>query len=73
MHNGFGWLLFKEGELAVSDIPAESPEEDGISASERLRRRMYVFWKTKIGEGDFETWRRQQLDAMGQKYLDKME
>lgn len=68
-HNAFGWLVFGP---QASDIPTEPIEEEGISASERLRRRMFVFWKEKVGEGDFETWRKQQLETVGQKYLDKL-
>jgi hypothetical protein len=33
---------------------------------------MFVFWKKKIGEGDFDTWRKQQLEMIGQRYLDKL-
>lgn len=70
--NAFGWILFAEAELSEKDIPSEAIEEDGISASERLRRRMFVYWKQKVNEGDFDLWRRQQMEALGQRYLDKL-
>ena len=52
-HNAFGWLLFRENQLEDSDIPNENAQEDGISSSERLRRRMFVYWKNKINHSDF--------------------
>lgn len=69
-HNAFGWIIFSENEN--EEIPEEDIEEEGITASERLRRRMFVYWKEKIGEGSFETWRKQQMDKLGEKYLDKL-
>lgn len=70
-HNNFGWIIFSPNEN--EDIPDEDIEEEGISASERLRRRMFVYFKEKKLEGDFETWRKQQLDVIGQRYLDKLD
>lgn len=70
-HNAFGWLIFSENES--EEIPSEEIEEEGITASERLRRRMFVYWKEKVNEGNFETWRKQQMEVLGQKYLDKLE
>ena len=70
--NGFGWLVFAPN-VEVSDIPQENAEEDGISASERLRRRMYVYWKGANIQGDFESWRKKQLEIVGDKYLEKLD
>ena len=70
-HNAFGWLVFSEKEN--EDIPTEDIEEEGVTASERLRRRMYVYFKEKNLEGDFETWRKQQLEKIGQSYLTKLQ
>jgi len=49
-HNAFGWLIFSPNE--AEEIPDEDIEEEGISASERLRRRMFVYFKEKVKEGD---------------------
>lgn len=70
-HNAFGWLIFSENQN--EEIPDENAEEEGISASERLRRRMFVYWKMKINTGDFETWRKQQMEVLGERYLGKLE
>ena len=68
-HNAFGWLVFGAQE---QELPKERIEEDGPTASERLRKRMFVYWKAKVNEGDFDTWRKQQLEMIGQKFLDRL-
>lgn len=68
-HNAFGWLVFG---AQPGTLPDEPVEEEGVSPSERLRRRMFVYFKEKKLEGDFDTWRKQQLEDIGQKYLDKL-
>jgi hypothetical protein len=73
-HNAFGWLIFSPNE--GEEIPDENAEEEGISASERYRRRLFVYWKHpkgKNGEGDFETWRKQHLELMGEKLLERLQ
>jgi hypothetical protein len=67
LNQSFGWLLFGPQE---QEIPSEKV---GMSPSERLRRRMFVYFKAKKLEGDFDTWRKQQLEAVGQRYLDKLD
>ena len=37
-----------------------------------LLRKMKKYWKAKINEGDFELWRKQQLEAWGDKLLAKL-
>lgn len=71
-HNAFGWLLFQENDISEKDIPSEDAEEEGIGASERLRRRMYVYWKSKGIETGFDTWRKQQLEKIGDALLEKL-
>jgi len=67
----FGWIIFSEN--PEEEVPEEVVEEEGLTSSQRLRNRMFVFWKEKINKGDFELWRRQQLDMLGQRYLDKLD
>lgn len=69
-HNAFGWVIFSEQE--DEEIPSEQIEEEGITASERLRRRMFVYWKSKKIETEFETWRKQMLETWGSKLLDQI-
>lgn len=72
-HSAFGWLLFSEGNLGITDIPSEVVEEDGISPSERLRRVMFVYWKQKIHEGDFDLWRKQRIEKLIDQYKEKLD
>ena len=72
VHNDFGWLLFAPN-ISDEDIPEENAEEEGISASERLRRRMWVYWKNKVNDGDYDSWRRKQLEIIGERYLEKID
>jgi hypothetical protein len=72
-HNAFGWLVFSPNESEIPEAPSEKAEEDGISASERLRRVMFVYFKQKVNEGDFDTWRKQQLEALIEKYKEKLD
>ena len=65
-HNAFGWLQFTENQ---EEAPDESPVREGKSPSERLHSRMFVFWKEKKIETPFNTWREQQLEKIGDKYL----
>ncbi len=78
-HDKYGWFCFMSGDKKIEiddikDLP-ELPKEDGqISPSERLYKRMYVFYlnKHKDAKG-FNTWRVEQLDQIGQRYLEKID
>ena len=74
LNQSYGWLLYKENEgddLEVPDDNAPS-DPDEKSPSKVLYNRMYVYFKEKKLTGDFSTWRRGQLETIGQKYLDKL-
>ncbi len=46
LHNKIGWMLFKESEIQVTDIPEETPEfANSKSDSQRLRNVLYVYWE----------------------------
>lgn len=60
----FGYLLFKETEFKVSDVPKNDPEFDGKTPSQRLRNVLYVQWKQKGASGDFENFYRQQIEKV---------
>lgn len=69
---GEGWLLFAENEFSEKDIPAGDAESEGKTPSQRLRGRMYVYWKEMNIDEDFEKFYRQQMENIGQKYLDRI-
>lgn len=68
--NSFGWLMFSENEN--EEVPEENAPEEGLSPSEILFKRMFVYFKEKVNDGDFPAWRRKQLEKIGQSYLDKL-
>lgn len=77
LKNKEGWLLFKDNpivESEVANIPDEPMDEfDKKSPSQRLRDRMFVFYKkTHKDTKEFKTWYANTLDAIGNQYLDKM-
>lgn len=71
-HQKFGYILFKQNSFSDSEIPKEDAPDDSISPSERLRKRLFVYWKEKKIAGDFEAWRVKEMDRIGQAYLDKL-
>lgn len=70
-----GWTLFKENPFKIDDVPVEAtPDHDKKSPSQRLRDRMFVFYQKKHGKNTgFNEWYADNLDAIGQKFLDKIE
>jgi hypothetical protein len=75
-YQSMGHLLFAENEINVSDIPKGNAYLDGgKSPSQRLRDRLYVYYKEKnIGTPEeFDKWRDRQFEKIGQQYLDKLE
>lgn len=78
-HDKFGWFCFLAGDKQISadnvvNLPELPKEDDQISPSERLFKRMYVYYmsKNKDSKG-FNTWRVEQLDQIGQRYLEKID
>lgn len=67
--NEFAWLVFGG---ADSEIPDKAPVREGKTPSERLRNRMFVFWKENKIETPFEVWREGQLEKIGERYLEKI-
>jgi hypothetical protein len=68
------WIAMAETELTKDDlnIPEVVDEFDKKSPSQRLRDRMFVYWKEKHPSNDFESFYRQKLDEYGLKYLEAL-
>lgn len=68
------WLAI--GETSISkeqlNIPEVIDEMDKKSPSQRLRDRMFVFFKEKKVGGIFDDWYKSQMEKQGQNYLDKL-
>jgi len=76
LRNKEGWLLFKENYIKKEDIVGLSEvklDKDEISPSKRLRNRMFVWYKeTHQDTSNFNSWYINQLDKIGQQFLDKL-
>ena len=68
------WVAFAETPLTKEDlnIPEVVDALDKKSPSERLRSRMYVYWKEKKVSDDFDGWYKTSLEKYGEKYLEKL-
>lgn len=68
------WIGIAETEISKEqlNVPEVVNEMDKKSPSQRLRDRMYVYFKEKKIEGIFDEWYIKSLDKMGQNYLDKL-
>lgn len=64
-YQSFGWLMFAANEFQESDIPAETAkQETGASPSKRLKSVLFVLWKQRGANGDFDTFYRQQVERV---------
>lgn len=64
-HNLFGWLLFSENDINLSDIPKEMAEEGQKSPSKRLRGALFAWWKQNnpnAEKDDFESYYRSYMN-----------
>lgn len=63
---GEGWLVFKPNSdgVAVDEVPESIADSKSKSQSKRLRDVIFVLWKQKGGEGDFETFYRVSLETL---------
>ncbi len=66
--NGYGFLLFKENEISLEDIPNEDIEDTSKTPSKRLRASLYVLWKQRGSSVPFETYYRDMVE----KFIDKV-
>jgi hypothetical protein len=65
---------FKPVDFETKDVKEIKGEFDQKTPSQRLRSRMFVFYK-ESGKNldDFNGWYIKQMDKIGQQYLDKIE
>lgn len=78
LYNKSGFFLFKEAEITqedVVDLPEEIKEfKNEKSASEILRNRLFVYYTKTFGKKEgFEVWRKNEMDRIGQHYLNKIQ
>jgi len=75
----YGWFCFLEdSQIKEEDLiklpPLPKKEKEEKTPSQRLRGRMFVYYKEKISKdkGGFNQWYEKQLDKIGDNYLDKL-
>lgn len=61
-HQKFGWLLFKESEFSDADIPDTDAPDETKTPSQRLRAALYVLWKSRGSNGDFQDFYTKNLE-----------
>mgnify|MGYP000461547842 CR=1 FL=1 len=71
-----GWMMFSPNEADVIDaeMPRENaPDKESKSSSKRLYNVLFVYWK-QLGEpGDFDVWRKVQMEKFINQIKDKLE
>lgn len=70
--NSQGWLVFETQEEKI-EIPKESLTDDTKKPSQRLRAVIYLVWKKKGEEGDFEAYYKGQIEVIINRYKDKLD
>lgn len=69
----FGWLLFRENELTTEDIPTEDADFEGKTPSKRLRAALFVYWKQKGKQEDFEDFYRGKMNEFVEHIKTKLD
>lgn len=73
----YGWFCFlQDKNIKEEDIvklpPLPAREKTEKTPSQRLRDRMFVYYKEKIKGDDFNSWHEKQLEKIGNSYLDRL-
>ena len=68
------WVAFAETPLTKEDlnIPEIQVEKGQKTPSQRLRARMFVYFKESKKEGRFDDWYERAMESIGDKYLEKL-
>jgi len=71
--NQFGWLVFSPNPIDLSDLPKEQAEEKDKTPSKRLRAVLYVLYKQKTRNTDFEAFYRDTMNKIIDLYKSKLD
>lgn len=68
------WCALAETTITQEDlnIPEVVDEMEKKSPSQRLRDRMFVYWKENKVSNNFDDWYKNALEKIGEKYLEKV-
>lgn len=70
--NSFGWLLFAPQEEEI-EVPKDKISDETKKPSLRLRAVLFLLWKKKGEEGDFESWYRGQIELIIERIKAKLD
>ncbi len=69
----FGWLMFSPEQFEEADIPKEQATDKTKTESQRLRAVLFILWKQKSKQPDFDTYYKQQMERIIDTVKDKLE
>ena len=72
-HQTFGYLMFKENEFTDADVPKEDASDETKKPSQRLRAVIFVMWRQKGMEGDFDQFYNKKMNYIIEQFKDKLE
>ncbi len=67
MLNAFGYIVFKENEITLEDLPKEDAEDKSKTPSKRLRASLYVLHQQLGSKKDFDQFYKEQMDVIIEK------
>ncbi len=61
-----GWCVFSGAPIKAEDVPTDEPKslDKGKTPSQRLRATLFVLWRQKGKQGDFDTYYAQALERV---------
>lgn len=71
--NDFGWLVFNNNPIQPTDVPTELAEDKDKTPSKRLRATLYILWKQRGEQGDFEAFYRAQVEKVIEHIKSKLD
>ncbi len=69
------WIAISETSITREqlNIPEVVEDMEKKSPSQRLRDRMFVYWKDRKASDNFDSWYKAQLEKIGENYLSKVQ
>lgn len=71
--NAYGWMVFRENEISLDDIPTEDVEDKNKTPSKRMRSVIFVLWKQKGSNGDFEVFYRNAIEKFIERVKNELD
>lgn len=69
----FGFILFRANRFTDSDVPKDDASDRQKTPSQRFRAVVFVMWKQKGSEGDFEQFYNRKMEYIISEYKKRLE